>query len=509
MAAALVLLGTVSFGQARPVGFPKLSQMWEQADLVVVIQPLSREQTSDQLDPKYVQHYRPDWRYQGFNTRCKIVEVLKKAASVPDFKEPEIRIRHFGYTGPGEFNGGVFAYFHLPPKKYATYPASADFRSAETDLPIGYSDLVFLAFLKARPDGRFDPLTGDYDSSPSFRILSATFSGTRHYYNEVMAEAEAKRPPAFDFAEVAPGVFCATGTGSMNVGANAVAIINEQEVLLVDSTTSPSAAILLQKELKKLTDKPIRYVINTHFHFDHAFGNHLFQLEGATIIGHEYTREQLPKHAAGGRTYERFIKGLPQEIEQLRRQSEQETDQAKKAGLQERMRIQERLNSDLKSAYVASPNVSFRDRMKLTLGTREIELIHFGPAHTGGDVVVYLPREKIVCTGDFYNGYVGYLGDAFVDQWDDALEKFETLDFETVIPGHGKPFRGKERIPYVQACLRDLWKQATALKGRGISAEEAAKRIDLTRHNEQLPQFRTPGIDVLAVERIFELLHGR
>lgn len=155
------------------------------------------------------------------------------------------------------------------------------------------------------------------------------------------------------------------------------------------------------------------------------------------------------------------------------------------------------------------PNLTFPDRMKLTFGDREIHLLHFGPAHTAGDLVVYLPRERIVCTGDFYNGYVGYLGDAFANQWADALGEFEKLDFETVIPGHGKPFTGKERIPVVQACLRDLWGQAEALKKRGLSAQDAAKQIDLTGYRTNLPQFRATGVDLLAVERIFELLGER
>ena len=317
--------------------------------------------------------------------------------------------------------------------------------------------------------------------------------------------AAAQTPPAFDFLQVAPGVYCAIGNGSMNVGANTVVIINERDVLLVDSTTSPAAAVRLQEEMKKLTDRPVRYVVNTHFHFDHTFGNQVFE-PGAVIIAHEYTQEQLPRGAVGGRTYTGFIQGLAQQIEQLKRQAGQQADPPKKAELLEKARFQERFQSEVKSVSVVPPNLTFRDRIKLTLGDRTIGLIHFGPAHTAGDVVVYLPQERIVCTGDLYNGNVGYLGDAFVNQWADALGEFEKLDFQTVIPGHGKPFTGKDRIPIVQACLRDLWAQAKTQKDRGVSAQDAAKQIDLTKHKASLPQFSAPGVSQAAVERIFELL---
>jgi cyclase len=320
-----------------------------------------------------------------------------------------------------------------------------------------------------------------------------------------VANLSAQTPPAFDFQEVAPGVYCAIGNGSMNVGANVVAIVNDREVLLVDSATSPAAALRLKEELKRVTDRPVRYVVNTHFHFDHTFGNQVFAPE-AVIIGHEYTRQQLPAGTPTGKTYTGFMRGVEQQIGQLKRQADQETDPAKKAELLEKARFQEKFQSEVKSVTVLPPNLTFPDRITLFFGNRKIELIHFGPAHTAGDVVVYLPAEKLVCTGDLYNGYVGYLGDAFANQWADALGEFEKLDFETVVPGHGKPFKGKERIPIVQACLRDLWAQARALKGRGVSAADAAKQIDLTKYKTNLPQFSAPGVSQAVAKRIFKLL---
>ena len=116
------------------------------------------------------------------------------------------------------------------------------------------------------------------------------------------------------------------------------------------------------------------------------------------------------------------------------------------------------------------------------LGDREVRVLHLGRGHTAGDTVVYLPKERLVCTGDLFNGYIGYMGDAYVDEWADTLGRLAELDFETVVAGHGKPFRGKEALPAVQACLRDLWRQAESFKTSGLSAAEAASRIDLSAH---------------------------
>ena len=89
------------------------------------------------------------------------------------------------------------------------------------------------------------------------------------------------------------------------------------------------------------------------------------------------------------------------------------------------------------------------------------------------------------------------------------LEKLKTLDYETTIPGHGEPFRGKERIEYFQAYLRDVWTEVTRLKQQGVSAEEAAKRADLTKHKDHFPTITAPGVPLIAVNRIYDLLDKR
>jgi hypothetical protein len=137
---------------------------------------------------------------------------------------------------------------------------------------------------------------------------------------------DAGRPPgatytgkAFTFTEVVPGVYHAVGTGNLGVGCNASVIVNADDVMVIDTNLSPGAAWALREELKAITPKPVRYVVNTHWHWDHAHGNQIYGPD-VTVISHEYTRAKL---AAGdstrGRSWDMFITtGLPARIADLK-----------------------------------------------------------------------------------------------------------------------------------------------------------------------------------------------
>jgi hypothetical protein len=102
-----------------------------------------------------------------------------------------------------------------------------------------------------------------------------------------------------------------------------------------------------------------------------------------------------------------------------------------------------------------------------------------------------------------------YLGDGYVNEWPATLDRLSQLDFDTVIPGHGEVFKGKEQIGYLQAYMRDLWQQATKLHDARVPAAEAAKRIDLTSHKTHYASLTTPGVAQVAVERIYSVVEGR
>ena len=283
---------------------------------------------------------------------------------------------------------------------------------------------------------------------------------------------------AFEFELVMEGIYQARGTGNVAVGSNAAVIINEEDVLLVDSHISPVAAAALIEELGSITDKPVRYVVNTHFHFDHAHGNQIYP-DDIEVIGHEFTREMLTNEGSIGRTYTYFREIM--------------------AGQPGFLDGQEGLSP-------TPPNTTLSERMTLFRGDREIRLLFFGRGHTGGDIVVHLPQERVLITGDLLLPGIPYMGDGFPSDWVGTLEELKMLDFDIVVPGHGAPFSDLAKIDHLQAYLTDLWNRTSDAYSRGLTAEQAAEQVDLTDHSSDYPSLRGPGAPLPAVQRMYELL---
>ena len=311
---------------------------------------------------------------------------------------------------------------------------------------------------------------------------------------------------AFRFNKVAEGVYHAVGTGALAVIGNGAVIVNDDDVVIVDDHVSPAAAWVLLEEVKRLTPKPVRYVINTHFHFDHAHGNQIFGSD-VEIIGHEFTRDMLLKgNPLQMPLYKGYLDGMPAQIEAMRQRVAAEADAARKATLQTQLDAAVNNRASQAELRPTPPNVTLRSEMTLYRGDREIQIRFLGRAHTAGDIVVYLPKEKAVMTGDFLTSALSNMSDAFVNEWPATLEALKKLDFDTVLPGHGEAFTDKAKIDYFQAYLRDVWTEVTRLKSQGVSAENAAKQADLTRHKDHFPSITTPGVPLIAVTRIYDLL---
>jgi cyclase len=312
-------------------------------------------------------------------------------------------------------------------------------------------------------------------------------------------------PKQFTFTEIKPGIYHAIATGSIVAICNAVIIVNKDDVLIVDSHVSPEAANVLLAELKQITPKPVKYVVNTHFHFDHTGGNQVFP-PSVEIIGHELTRQTIvDKSYLQGRGYKKWIGGAPDELKQMEAQLAAEKDPAKKAELEKGVAEQRSFVNALKEVVMTPPTLTIPDHMTLYRGGREIQLHFFGRAHTGGDILVYLPAEKILISGDVIVDGLGYMGDGFLEDWIKTLDEIAKLDFDTILPGHGNPLKGKASIQNLQAYMRDLHTQILALATKGVSAEDAAKQIDMRAHAKNFPQIKDVGVDEMTVLRVYDL----
>jgi glyoxylase-like metal-dependent hydrolase (beta-lactamase superfamily II) len=309
---------------------------------------------------------------------------------------------------------------------------------------------------------------------------------------------------AYKFEKIADGVYYATATGSMVTGSNNVVIIGSRDILVVDTGTSPAAARAFLADLRLITPKAPRYVVNTHFHYDHTDGNQVYAGK-ADIIAHDYVKLAIQTlnvlHREPFTTSQ--LTNVPARIANLQKQIADTADPSTKQRLQQQLKVAEEGWEQLKEIKPTPPNVTYSKKKVLDLGGREVQLLFLGRGHTNGDTVVFLPKEKVVATGDLMESQIAYMGDAQFDEWITTLEALKQLDFDTDLPGHGAPFKDKGLITLFQGYLRDLMKQAADLRKQGIAADAAAQKVDLTSYRTAFPQIQGPGADIRGMRRLY------
>ena len=212
----------------------------------------------------------------------------------------------------------------------------------------------------------------------------------------------------------------------MGNGGNVAAMPTSEGVLLVDDKFALDAPEILAK-VKSISDKPIRYILNTHQHPDHTGGNETFMAASAEIIIHKNARANMLA--------------------------------AKMPGL---------------------PRITYADESQVFLGGKEVQAHHLGRGHTNGDAVIYFPSERVLHTGDlFVNGgapFIDYSAGGTIVEWDKTIERALQLDFDIVIPGHGPVAKKADLVKWVQtiAALRAHAKSACA-----AGPTDALKRMNL------------------------------
>jgi len=238
---------------------------------------------------------------------------------------------------------------------------------------------------------------------------------------------------------IAPGVYAITDLGFSNCGF----IVTDEGVVVVDTLLIPAFAEEMVKEIRAVTDKPVKYVINTHWHTDHVGGNETF-LPQAHIISHTFTRKII-----------------------VQRRKEQEEG-----------KVDESLKSLGKFTFVP-PDITFDESLTLYLGGKEMELKFLGGGHTGGDIIVYLPKEKVLFSGDLLikgSGMPDYRDDSNIDALIESLKRIQAFDIDKIICGHVGIAEKKE----IQGSIDKLVafrQQVKKYVEKNIPPEKAAEEI--------------------------------
>jgi cyclase len=346
--------------------------------------------------------------------------------------------------------------------------------------------------------------------SAAFMVTLLLFSGIA----AAQAPSSQSASQSFDVVPVAPGVYAAIGRAP--VYGNGAFIVGPDGVVVVDTQARPSWARDLIAEIRKVTDKPVRYVINTHWHGDHTNGNQAYAAAfgpNVAFVSQTNTREDLITRGAAQNETQR-TKTLPDSIAALEKQLADGKD-AKGAALTDATRQQTQTQlaalraqlAELKETIVTPQTITFDTSMVIRLGDREIDLLHWGNAHTRGDTVIYLPKERVAITGDLLTNGIPVMRTAYPVEWVATLEAIDKLDWNTAIPGHGNVQQGKGQLESLLAYMKDVVASVRNAVSKGQTLDQAEKSIDLSKYKSAFPNFDSGG-NTSAIERTWTEITG-
>jgi len=279
----------------------------------------------------------------------------------------------------------------------------------------------------------------------------------------------------FDITKVADGVYAAVAAPAYKVNCNTAIIENDDDVMIVDTHSKPSAARVIVEKLRGITHKPVRYVVNTHFHWDHWHGNEVYPATypDAEIVTNQITREAMVMK--GLKRIQDHVRQVPGEIATLKADL-QAASPSQRAKLEADLRLAEAYLAEVKALKPVLPTIAFEQTMKLYRRDREIHLLHLGRAHTAGDVFVYLPNEKVVITGDAMIGWTPFMGDGYPDEWAATLDRLAQLDFTHIIMGHGN-VTGREWLGTFRSYVHDMVEAVRQEAATGATLDEVKQRV--------------------------------
>ena len=268
--------------------------------------------------------------------------------------------------------------------------------------------------------------------------------------------------------QLAPNVYAYIQARATWFWSNAGFIVGSEYVMVIDSLATVGLTERFRDEIRKITDKPVRYLVNTHHHGDHIWGNHVFA--GAIVISHECCRREATD--------------IPMMDPNL-------------------------LNAiftefDFRGIAVTPAGITFEEHLTMHLDEREVRLLHYGTGHTVGDIIVHLPEERIIFAGDLIFLYATPLGmEGSFAGWLKNLDTVADLNATTYVPGHG-PVCRHEGLDLCHEYLALVQSEAWRRFRTGMTAEEAAKDIDMGRFRDWPDRER-----ILAnVERLWREFRG-
>ena len=295
----------------------------------------------------------------------------------------------------------------------------------------------------------------------------------------------------FDVKPVTDDVYAAIARPTFRTNCNAAIFILNREVVVVDAESKPSATREVIAQIKRLTDKPVKYLVITHLHGDHFQGAEAYvdAWPGVQIISSESTRDGI--RSQGITRMQRELVTVPIAMEKLTADLKKASDDKEKATIEHQLSEAQAYLTELKQMKVSLPNVTFDRRLTIHSDTDTLEVLFLGKGHSDGDVFVYDPKRRVIATGDALQGWVPTMGDASIYDWLQQLKAVEDLDFKYVIGGHGDVLQGKDTLILWRQYFTELLAETASAAAQGASLEETKSRIIptlLDKYGSQFPR---------------------
>jgi glyoxylase-like metal-dependent hydrolase (beta-lactamase superfamily II) len=367
--------------------------------------------------------------------------------------------------------------------------------------------------VSARPDPR-----APFDSDA---LRSAT--GIMAFAEVPLAAATVHAKFRYDTVPVAKGITTfIEGPSHGLVQGNITLIVGEKAALVIDTGQFPAVARRVIADMRKLTDKPVRYLAITHWHMDHYMANSEFAdaWPGLTIIAQDFTAPMMDKY--GGR-YQHYG---PKVDENLKPMRDMLASGRAPDGTELTADRRQRIETVISEVEAAKPefdlmryrgaDMTFENGIDVDLGNRVVKLMHLGRGNTAGDLVAYVPDAHALITGDILVHPVPFSYGSYLSEWSVVLGKLADIEATVIVPGHGPVMHDKAYMLQVRELLDGVVAEVKRVWKPGMSADDVRKVMDLSKQRDAFCQgdkslensFKA-SIETAGVDRVTQELEGK
>jgi len=284
----------------------------------------------------------------------------------------------------------------------------------------------------------------------------------------------------FTIEKVADGVYAALAKPQIMINCNAAIFVNSNDVVVVDAHSKPSASAALVAQIKKeVTTKPVRYLVNTHFHWDHTQGNATYKKTGSKVdIIASDTTKQLMTQLARNRAKE-SLDGVPKQIDDLQGRAAKATSAADRDRYRDLIRQLEAYQTEMKSYTLELPTITFAKSYVLKDSAGDLHIEFHGRAHTAGDIMVFSPQKRVMASGDAISGFLPSMADGYPKPWPATINSAGQWAFDQIIAGHGPVQRDRSRMMHLRDYIEELTGRVEEGKKSGRPLAELQKAFTI------------------------------